>query len=318
MAFTLKTLAASLAITAGLAQAGTLHTFTSDANGFNTHSIWYDDGQEVTVVDAQFTPGHAEQLLADIRKQTKSPITRIVVTHPSPDKFNGLATFHAAGVQSIASKQTAMAIPGVDAYKRYYWVNLAKAFTDATYPKVEAPTTHFSGTYKITLKSRETISLIELPLAGVASTQTVVRIDKTGDLIVGDLVHDKTHAWLEGGIVGGKPAPNLVGWKAGLKQLLSLGKGTVYGGRGQFRNVAQAVPAQIAYLDKVNGIVDAYIATLGARAAELSDSAKQKDHYAALQTQIAQAFPDYAMPELIGYSIYGLVNSKLPVSAKQK
>lgn len=312
----LTTIAASLVLAANLAHAGTLHTFTSDANGFSTHSVWYDDGKEVTVVDAQFTPGYAEQLIANIRKQTKSPITRIIVTHPNPDKFNGLASFHAAGVQSIASKATASAIPGVDAYKRYYWVKLAKAFTDETYPKVEPVKTTFQGTLKIKLKSGETLSLIELKNAGVSSTQTVVRVDKTGDLIVGDLVHDKNHAWLEGGIVDGKPTPDLAGWKAALKQLTTLGNGKVYGGRGQFRNVSEVVPAQITYLDRVDSIVDNYIAELGERKAELSDAAKQQGHYAVIKGRVAKEFPDYAMADLVGYSVYGLVNSKLKSAAQ--
>lgn len=310
MKFALNTLAA-LALVANAAQAGTLHTFTSDAHGFNTHSVWYDDGKEVTVVDTQFTPAYAEQLIADIRKQTRSPITRVIVTHPNPDKFNGLSSFHAAGVQSIASRATAAAMPGVDAYKRYYWVKIAKAFTDETYPKIETVKTTFRGTLKIKLKSGETLSLIELKNPGVSSTQTVVRIDKTGDLIVGDLVHDKNHAWLEGGIVAGKPVPDLAGWKADLKQLTTLGKGTVYGGRGQFRRVSEVVPTQIAYLEKVESIVEAYIAQLGERKVELSDTAKQSGHYAAIQAEVAKAFPDYAMADLVGYSVYGLVNSKL-------
>ncbi|RZJ13176.1 MAG: MBL fold metallo-hydrolase [Acidovorax sp.] len=308
----LRALAAiALTFAGATSWAGTVNVFTSDAAGFNTHSVWYDDGQEVTVVDAQFTPAHAEALLASIRSQTKSPVTRVVVTHPNPDKFNGLSVFHAQGIESIASAKTAAAVPGTDAYKRHFWVHVAKAFTDATYARAEAIKTTYSGQHRITLQSGETITLFELPQPGISSNQTVVRFDQTGDLAVGDLVHTRTHAWLEGGIVNGKPLPTLAGWKAGLAELPRLGTGKVYGGRGSFVPVAQAVAEQTAYLDKADAVVTGYIHRLGSRASELSDPARQGAHHQAIQAEMAKAFPGYAMPDLVGYSVYGLVQYKL-------
>ncbi len=315
MRFTKSIIMATAALVlASHAAAGQLHVFTSNAAGFNTHSAWYDDGHEITVIDAQFVPAIAEALIADIRKQSKSPITRVVVTHPNPDKFNGLPVFHKAGVESIASARTAAAIPSVDAYKRHFWVNVAKAFTDNSYPTVEPVKTTFSGESKIRLKSGETLTLFELNGAGVSSNQTVVRIDKTGDLIVGDLVHTNNHAWLEGGIVDGKPMPTLSSWKTELKQLLKLGTGKVIGGRGEFVPVKEAVAQQIAYLNKAEAIVDAYLEKLGARKSELSDPVKQRLHYVAIQAEFSKAFPGYAMPDLIGYSVYGLVQQKLAMT----
>ena len=291
---------------AAAAAAGELHVFTSDDAGFRTNSVWYDDGKEVLVVDSQFTPQIAEKLLADIRSRTSSPVTRVVVTHPNPDKFNGLPVFHRAGATSIASDATAQAIPGVDAYKRHFWVNIAHAFTDDSYPKVEAVRETFSGKRVIHLKSGETITLFELRHPGVSSTQTVVRIDATGDLIVGDLVHYRTHAWLEGGIVDGKAVPTIAGWKAALRELPRLGQGQVYGGRGPAAPVQQAVDEQIAYLDRADAIVRDYVRGLGDRRGELSDPAKQGAHFAAIQKALSAAFPDYAMPDLVGYGVYGL------------
>jgi hypothetical protein len=98
------------------------------------------------------------------------------------------------GIQSLSSKATADSMAGVHAYKKYFWTQIANAFTDETYPKFEAAHATFTGQTKITLKSGETLSLFELKNSGVASTQKVVRIDRTGDLIVGDLVHHKAHA----------------------------------------------------------------------------------------------------------------------------
>ena len=78
----------------------------------------------------------------------------------------------------------------------------------------------------------------------------MVRIDKSGDLIVGDLAHTRHHTWLEG--IGGRQAHarSLAGWKADLKVLPTLGKGKVYGGRGDFVPVKEAVAQEVAYLEK--------------------------------------------------------------------
>lgn len=294
------------------AAAGELHTFTSDASGFSTHSFWYDDGKEVTVFDTQFTPRIAKLLLDDIHAKTASPITRVVITHPNPDKFNGLAAFDAAGAESIASVKTVADMPGVDAYKRYFFVNIAKMFKAEDYPALQKVRKTFTGAMKITLKSGETISLFDLP-AGVSSTQTVARIDTTGDLIVGDLIHSNTHAWLEGGIVNGKAVPTIKSWKTVLATLKTLGKGTAYGGRGDFLPVSEAVDQQTAYLNKAVGIVDDYIRALGESRSELSDAGKQTGHYAAIQARFVEAFPSYRHPELVGFSVYGLAQQRLTI-----
>jgi hypothetical protein len=49
---------------------------------------------------------------------------------------------------------------------------------------------------------------------------------------------------------------------------------------------------------------------LGERTSELSGP-EAGEHYAAIQTEMEQAFPDYAFPDMISFSVYGLVNSKL-------
>jgi glyoxylase-like metal-dependent hydrolase (beta-lactamase superfamily II) len=291
------------------ANAGTLGSFTSDAEGFDTRTYWYDDGQEVTVIDTQFVPALTEAMVAKIRASTASPITRVIVTHPNPDKFNGLSVLHALGAESIASARTAVAMPGVHAYKKYFWTQVAKSFTDADYPKLEAVKTTFRGRYTVRLKSGETLTLTELKNPAVSSTQTVVRIDRTGDLLVGDLVHHKAHLWLEGGIVDGQPRPDLKAWKAALAELPALGSGRVYGGRGESATVKEAVASGLAYLQRADDLVSAYARR--APVAELKDAALAQPHYAAIQKELEAAFPSYALGYLVGYGVYGLVNRKL-------
>jgi glyoxylase-like metal-dependent hydrolase (beta-lactamase superfamily II) len=291
--------------------AGQLGVYQSDQSGFDTRTYWYDDGVEITVFDTQFVPALTEEMIKEIRKASDNPITRVIVTHPNPDKFNGLSVLHSLGATSIASKATAEAMPGVNSYKRYFWINVAKAFTEATYPAFEPVEQTFEGRLTINLASGETLTLFQLEHSGVSSTQTVVRIDATGDLIVGDLVHHNAHAWLEGGIVDGVATPDIESWVAALDELAQLDAVRIRAGRGEDVDVAEGVEAQKLYLREIDALVDAYLAGLGANIADLSDPAKSSAHYAELQRLAEEAFPDRALSYLVGYGIYGLVNSKL-------
>ncbi|MEX0871855.1 MAG: MBL fold metallo-hydrolase, partial [Aquisalimonadaceae bacterium] len=259
------------AMAGSAAQAAGLGVYTSDANGFDTHTYYYDDGREVTVIDTQFVPALTQAMVDQIRAETDSPVTRVVVTHPNPDKFNGLPLLHALGAVSIASEATAAAMAPVHAYKENFWVNVVGAFEAGQYPAFEPVKETFSGRHVIALASGETISLIELRHSGISSNQTVVRIDSTGDLIVGDLVHHKAHAWLEGGIIDGSPQPDLDAWRAALRELRDLGGTHVHGGRGEVATVDEAVDAQIRYLDAVEEEVLDYVRSAPGVVEELSD-----------------------------------------------
>jgi glyoxylase-like metal-dependent hydrolase (beta-lactamase superfamily II) len=290
---------------------GTLYTYDSGEAGFFTKTYFYDTGEEVIAFDAQFTPQLAEEAIASLREQTDSPITYLVITHPNPDKFNGAPAFQEAGAEVIASQATADAIPGVHEYKKAGFVGMGM-FTEETYPQQATVDETFTGTQTIELGDGKTVELRELREPGVSSTQTVAFLPELNALIVGDLVHHKLHAWLEGGIVDGQATPTIDGWIADLQELETTFAGepepTVYGGRGEPAPLAEAVTDQIAYLEHADQIVTDYVAGLGDQADELSgpDAAK---HYAAIQAQLEGAFPDYAFPDMISFSVYGLVNA---------
>jgi glyoxylase-like metal-dependent hydrolase (beta-lactamase superfamily II) len=292
---------------------GTLYTYDSGEAGFFTKTYFYDTGSEVVAFDAQFTPELAEQAIAFLREQTKSPITYLVLTHPNPDKFNGAPAFQAEGAEVIASEATADAIPGVHEYKKAGFVGMGM-FTEETYPKQATVDEIFTDTKTVELSDGKTVELSQLSEPGVSSTQTVAFIPELNALIVGDLVHHKLHAWLEGGIVNGQATPTIEGWIADLEELQQRfaadPEPTVYGGRGEPAPLSVAVTDQIAYLQKADQIVTDYVAGLGDKKSELSGD-KAGEHYAAIQTELAEAFPDYAFPDMISFSVYGLVNSKL-------
>ncbi|MCE9670812.1 MBL fold metallo-hydrolase [Myxococcus stipitatus] len=309
----LKALALGAALSTGCAGAppalkdSEVQRYTSDANGFDTHSYFYDTGAEVVVFDAQFTEAEAQKVLAAIRARTDHPIRYVVVTHPNPDKFNGAAVFQREGAKVVASEATAVAIPAVHAYKKSYWVDVAHAFTEATYPAQAKVDLTFEGTLSLPLEGDAKVELTELRHAGVSTTQTVAYLPRREALIVGDLVHHGAHAWLEGGLVEGKVSPDVASWKAALEELSAWPRATVYGGRGVSAPVAEAITAQQRYLDTVVSLVTAYAGELRGRKAELCGDAVGP-HYAELTKRVTAAFPEYALPYMVQYSIYGLVN----------
>lgn len=292
----------------GVVDALALETFTSDASGFDTHGFWLDTGREVVVFDAQFTPRAAEAMLAAIRKKTRSPIAWVVVTHPNPDKFNGAEVFRREGAKVVASKRTAAALPGVHAYKKAYFTQVARSFTEETYPALATVDVTFEGTFR--LPTAVPVELHELANAGVSSTQTVAWVPSAKALVVGDLVHGRAHAWLEGGIVDGAPRPDLAAWKRALAELSRFESATVYGGRGEALPLDVATREQIAYLDAADEIVGAYVAALGPKEAELGDPATSGAHWKALTARLTARFPSYALPYMVEYGVYGLALAK--------
>ncbi|MEM8776749.1 MAG: MBL fold metallo-hydrolase [Pseudomonadota bacterium] len=303
--------ALAVTVCASVATAGELGVYQSGPDGFDTKTFWYDDGEEITIIDTQFVPALTQAMVDEIRKGSDNPITRVIVTHPNPDKFNGLSVLHELGARSVASKATAEAMKGVHDYKKFFWVEIAQAFTNDTYPVFEDIDETFDGDKTITLKSGETISLIELKNSGVTTTQTVVRIDETGDLIVGDLVHYKSHAWLEGGIKDGAPRPDIDAWIAAVEELKTLGGSKIHGGRGPSGSVDAVVADQVEYLQKMDALVSDYVESLGNKSGELTDPNTAGAHFEALQAKAEKAFPERGLSYLVGYGVYGLAQSKL-------
>jgi glyoxylase-like metal-dependent hydrolase (beta-lactamase superfamily II) len=285
---------------------GRLHVFTSDLGGFDTHSYYYDTGREVVVFDAQFTEPLAEALVADIRARTDSPIRHVVITHPNPDKFNGVGPLRAAGATVVASEATAAAIPGVHAYKRAYFI-AAGAFTAASYPPQARIDRSFDEALTLELAGGATIDLTVLRHPGVSSTQTVAHIPAIDALIVGDLVHHGAHAWLEGGIVDGAPRPDLDAWSAALDELRAWSGATVYGGRGEPAPLESAIVEQQAYLAGMRRLVLDYIADVDDPAAFTGPEAGE--HWTAITRAARAAYPERTLDYLVTYGVYGLVQS---------
>ena len=302
------------ALRATSGQKGQIYEYESDGGGFNTKNFFYDNGEEVVAFDTQFTPENAEKSIAFLRTKTKNPITYVVLTHPNPDKFNGMSVFQKLGAKVIASVKTAENLKGTHEYKKFFFVNMAKMFTEESYPKLSQVDITFEQNTDLRLKNGEVISLRELSRAGVSTNQTIALVNSMNAVFVGDLVHTNAHAWLEGGIVNGKATPTLSDWISDLKELQASFKDEpqtlAYGGRGDAAAVVKAVSAQIEYLNRAEEIVSSYIKGLGERRSELLGD-QANGHYQAIQGLFEKAFPAYRLGYMIQYGVYGLVNSKL-------
>ncbi len=292
-----------------------MYEWESPAEGFNTKTYFYDTGTEVVAFDAQFTPQAAGAAIAFLRSKTRNPITYLVVTHPNPDKFNGASVFQAAGAKVISSEATAKAIPIVHAYKKKFFVNVAKSFTDSTYPAQAAIDQTFTGSLTLKLKGGAKVKLRELTNPGVSTTQTVAVISSAKSIVVGDLVHNDAHAWLEGGITGnvseGAPKPNLDGWIADLNEITKLVPASwqILGGRGTTTSVGVAIPKQIAYLKAGDQLVTTAVKALGDRKADVAKNPGLLSDE--LTKAFATRFPTYKLDYMITYGIYGLVAQKV-------
>ncbi|TVZ84875.1 MBL fold metallo-hydrolase [Streptomyces sp. BK340] len=288
-----------------------MYTFTSDANGFDTQTHFLDTGKSVVAFDAQFTPAYARKALAYLKTKTTHPVKYVVVTHPNPDKFQGLPVFTDAGATSLASDATARAVKSVWTYKKHYFVDIAKTFTSANYPPLPAVQQTFHDRRTLTVDGVR-IELTVLKHPGISTTQTIAAIPALHDVVVGDLVHHDAHAWLEGGIANGRPVPTIDGWKDDLDQVQQLtGKDwTVYAGRGPSASVGKAVTQEKSYLSVADHDAANLVKPLDRRerrAAMADPSALVQQLSKELQSQ----FPTYQFPYMITYGAYGLIDQHL-------
>ncbi|WP_372367938.1 MBL fold metallo-hydrolase [Candidatus Uabimicrobium sp. HlEnr_7] len=288
-----------------------IYTFESDHRGFHTKSFFYNNGEEIIAFGGQFTPQIAEKAIEFLRTKTTNPLSYLIITHPNPDKFNGSSVFRKHGAQVICSQSTAVAIPEVHNYKKYYFVHIAKMFTEETYPQMPMIDIVFEKTLEIYLRNGERFIIEEHDQPGISSTQTLVSFPLTKSLFVGDLIHHKAHAWLEGGIVNGQAQATIDLWMEHLDYIVAnYSDYKVYGGRGEAIYAVVAVKEQIRYLKTVVKITKTYIRNLGNSKGELKGSEAPK-HHKAIENIIAESFPDYKVNYMIRFGIYGLINALL-------
>ncbi|ABC82048.1 MBL fold metallo-hydrolase [Anaeromyxobacter dehalogenans] len=86
--------------------------------GFNSNAAFVVTGDGVVVIDALGTPALGRALVRAIRKVTRQPIRRVILTHYHADHVYGLGALKAAGAEVWASAEGRAYLEGEEAAKR--------------------------------------------------------------------------------------------------------------------------------------------------------------------------------------------------------
>ncbi|MEX1365244.1 MAG: MBL fold metallo-hydrolase [Nannocystaceae bacterium] len=253
--------------------------YVSSKWGFSTVSYWLEGPRGVVLVDTQFLPSAAEELIAVAEQHTGKPVVAAIVLHANPDKFNGTATLQARGIEVLTSAQVLEQIPSVHAKR-------TAAFGERyapDYPAVE-PRPHSFGDAITTLA----LGGLELTahVLGPGCSAAHVALTWDGHLFVGDLVASGAHSWMELG--------RSDQWLARIDELRALGADRVHPGRGASGGPA-LLTAQAQYLRRVQALVRAEHDALTNAGHQPSDR-EVDDALARIEQALKQEFSGYAYP----------------------
>lgn len=254
--------------------------YTSKPWGFSTNSYWLEGPEGLVVIDVQFLPSAARELIERAERETGKKVVLAVVLHPNPDKFNGTGVFQERGIRVVTSQQVAERIPSVFALRSSWFKDRYAPDWPEQEPRPEvfgAQTRELSAgglTFKAHVLGR-----------GCSDAQVVVEWE--GHLFVGDLVAQGTHAWLELGY------PH--DWLERLVELDRLHPRQVHPGRGDSGG-PELIATQRAYLEKVIEVVRAEKPTLPVTDAAVDRAvARVKEAYPHLGYDV---FLQIGMPEV--------------------
>lgn len=220
--------------------------YVSSKWGFSTVSYWIEGTDGVVLVDTQFLPSAAEELVEIAERETGKPVVTAIVLHANPDKFNGTATMQARGIEVLTSAQVIEKIPEI------HQKRLA-AFGERyapDYPTVLPQPASF-GDADVTLE-RAGLRL-RLHVLGPGCSGAHVALEWEGHVFAGDLVASGAHSWLELGLSDQ--------WLTRIDELAALRPTHVHPGRGDSGG-PELLAAQSEYLRRVQALVSSEHAAL--------------------------------------------------------
>lgn len=222
--------------------------YVSSKWGFSTVSYWIEGDEGVVLVDTQFLPSAAAELVAIAERETGKPVVTAIVLHANPDKFNGTATLQARGIEVLTSAQVIAKIPEIHEKR-------TAAFGERYAPDYPTalPQPASFGDADVTLE-RAGLRL-DLRVLGPGCSGAHVALAWEGHLFAGDLVAQGTHSWMELGMSDQ--------WLARVDELAALRPTHVHPGRGESGG-PELLGAQAAYLRRVQALVSSEHAELTA------------------------------------------------------
>ncbi len=216
--------------------------YTSSPWGFSTASYWIEGPDGVILVDLQFLPSAATELVEIAERETGKKVVLAIVLHANPDKFNGTATLQRRGVEVLTSDQVLALIPEVHEKR-------VKAFAERyrpDYPAALPEPASFGG------QSRELEAAglrLKLHTVGPGCGDAHVLLEFEGHLFTGDLVGSGVHSWLELG--------HTDAWLKRVDEMRALNPMYVHPGRGPSGG-PELLANQRTYLETVIQTVSDY------------------------------------------------------------
>lgn len=251
--------------------------YVSTPWGFSTSSYWIEGPDGLVIIDTQFTPSAAEELVDAAEEVTGKKVKLALVLHANPDKFNGTATLQKRGIKVVTSAQVAALIPGVHE-KRF------QAFNERyrpDYPK-EAPRPDSFGAATTEIEAAGLKIKAHVLGPGCSEAHVVAEFD--GHLFAGDLIANGTHSWLE---IGRADA-----WLQRIEEMRARKPRFVHPGRGGSGG-PELIDAEEAYLLKFMEIV----------ASENPELGVPKERIERVKERIKQAFPDLQFPVFLNLGV---------------
>lgn len=256
-----------------------LHIHTSSPDAFFVNSFIIEGPRSLALVDTQFVLSEA-RVVADKIAALQKPLAAILITHPHPDHYNGLAAIldRYPGTRVHATAGTIEGIRMTAEPKRAYWTPIV----GPDYPQRFAIP-------EVTVHNGEHLSIdgIELIVDDFGPTEcsdnTAIVLPQIDSVIISDLVYNRVHPWLAEG------RSDL--WLAALDQAKHRYEAarTIYPGHGS-AGPTSIIDEQTAYIAAIREMV----ATSLKQDPELSDATKT-----AIRQRVRATYKNYPLETII-------------------
>lgn len=214
-------------------------SYYSSRWGFSTASYWIEGPTGLILIDTQFLPSAAEEVVDWAEQVTGKKVELAIVLHANPDKFNGTHVLRRRGIRVVTSGPVRRLIPDIHEKRTRAFRNRYKP----DYPE-QVPLPESFGEQTRELSAGGVTVTAHVLGAGCSGAHVVVEFE--GHLFVGDLVANGAHSWLE----LGQTEP----WLARLAELRALTPKQVHPGRG-LSGGARLLDLEEAYLRRFSAIV---------------------------------------------------------------
>lgn len=252
----------------------TVTTHSASLAGFMVNSHLIAGERDAILVDAQFIRSEAAKAIQMVKESGKN-LKYILVTHGHPDHFFWLEDFQNAfpDARIVAAGDV---IPDIESYGPKAIAMWKPVFKDEIPDSFVTPMPVNSTSLFLDGQEIQLHSLKD----GESAHATAVWIPGSRALIAGDLAYNNVHLWLR--------ENRLESWLALLDRLEKLKPATVYPGHGPVGG-PEVLAADREY-------IQAFIAATAPPATKEEAMAKLK-----------AAYPDYALPVIIEYSVAGRI-----------